>query len=119
MLDKKIRSIGYALKGLRLAWREEFNFRLEIAFGICAVLLGIAFHLSAIEWLFVIGAIGIVLSAEALNTALEELCDMLRPTHDSHVGKIKDLAAAGVFLASVSAAIIGVIIFIPHMFRFL
>jgi diacylglycerol kinase (ATP) len=115
MLDRKIRSIGYALKGIRIAWREEFNFRLEIILGVIAVMLSYFFHISAFEWLLVIASIGLVLSAEALNTALEELCDMLKPTHDPHVGKIKDLAAAGVFLASCAAALIGGIIFLPHI----
>ena len=115
MLDKKIRSIGFAVSGLRIAWREEFNFRLEVVFTAAAIILGLIFDISTIEWLFVIVAIGLVLSAEALNTALEELCDMLKPMHDPHVKKIKDLAAAGVFLASVSAAVIGAIIFVPHL----
>ena len=115
MLDKKLRSIGFALSGLRTAWLEEFNFRFEISIGGIAVLLGLLFRITTEEWLFVCVSVGLVLAAEALNTALEELCDMLKPMHDPHVKKIKDLAAAGVFLASCTAAIIGPCIFIPHL----
>ena len=115
MLDKKIRSIGFALSGLRTAWREEFNFRLEVVLAAAAIIFGLIFDISSIEWLFVVVSIGLVLSAEALNSALEELCDMLKPMHDPHVKKIKDLAAAGVFLASTSSAVIGAIIFVPHI----
>jgi diacylglycerol kinase len=73
-------------------------------------------HLSVAEWLFVFGAIGLVLTTELLNTALEELCDMLKDTHDPHVAKIKDLAAGAVLCASLCALAIGLIIFLPKFF---
>jgi diacylglycerol kinase len=53
--------------------------------------------------------------AEAFNTALEELCDMLRTTHDPHVAKIKDLAAAAVLIASCGAFVTGCLIFVPRV----
>ena len=56
------------------------------------------------------------MTAELLNTALEELCDMLKPTHDPHVAKIKDLAASAVLVASCTALIGGCIIFVPKLF---
>ena len=116
MLDRKLRGFGYALKGLRIASREESNFRVQIILGSLAILAGIFLHITRIEWLFVIGAAGLVLTAELLNTALEELCDMLKPTHDPHVAKIKDLSAGAVFAASVTALLIGCIIFLPYIF---
>jgi diacylglycerol kinase len=114
MLFKKVRSIKFAAQGFRIAFREEHNFRFQIGIGIATVLLGWYVGLSAIEWFFVISAIGLVLSAELFNTALEELCDMLRQTHDPHVAKIKDVSAAAVSVAALTALVLGVGVFIPH-----
>ena len=58
--------------------------------------------------------IGFVLTAETFNTALEELCDKFQPTHDPHIGKIKDLAAAAVLVSSITALIVGLIIYVPY-----
>lgn len=115
MLSKKIRSFRYALAGVRLAWREEFNFRAEVVLGAGAVVAGFFFGITAIEWIALLSWCAIVLMAEAFNTALEELCDMLRPTHDPHVGKIKDLAAAAVLLSSLGALATGIAIFAPRL----
>ena len=115
MLAKKIRSMGYAMKGLWIAFKEEHNFRFELMAALIAVALGWYLKISPLEWLFIVVAIGLVLTAEVFNTALEELCDMLRQTHDPHVAKIKDLSAAAVFLVAITALIIGCSIFIPHL----
>lgn len=115
MISKHLRSLGYAAAGIRLAWREEANFRIELACAALAVLLGLFVSLSTLEWLVVIGWCAVVLMAEAFNTALEELCDMLRATHDPHVGKIKDLAAAAVLLAATGALVSGLVIFVPRI----
>ncbi len=115
MLVKRIRSFGYAMKGLELAWREEFNFRFETIFALATTALGAWFHISITEWLFLIAWFSIVLAAEAFNTAIEELCDMLRTTHDPHVARIKDLAAGAVLVASIGAAASGYLIFAPRI----
>lgn len=115
MLHKKLAGFGYALAGIRLAWREEANFRFESLFAIATLALGLVCRISPLEWLVLIIWFALVLSAEAFNTALEELCDMLRQTHDPHVAKIKDLAAAAVLLVSVGAFVSGLIIFVPYL----
>ncbi len=115
MLKKKSASFKYAFRGFRIAFIEESNFQIQIAIAIIAVVLGLYFDIDTFEWLIVIGITGLVLTAELFNTALEELCDMLKPHHDPHVGKIKDLAASAVLTASSIALLIGAIIFIPKI----
>lgn len=107
--------IRYAFIGLRLAWREESNFKIEIVYAVLVIALGLLLHLSSFEFALLFVGITSVLAAETFNTALEELCDKFQPTHDPHIAKIKDLAAAAVFLASIGALIIGFLIFIPHL----
>ena len=118
-LKKKIESLGYALKGLGIAWQEEHNFRFEIFWAAFALFLAFFLRLPQIEFLVVIFMIGFVLTAETLNTALEELCNKFQPTHDLHVAKIKDLAAAAVLISSITAFTVGLIIFIPHLASFI
>jgi len=115
MLGKKIQSLTNALHGVRIAWREEYNFRLQVAIGAVALALSWYFAISAMEWMIVCFLIGFVLSAEALNTALEEFCDMVKGDPDPHIGKIKDLAAAAVLIASFAALVVGAIIFVPRV----
>ncbi len=116
MLHKKLDSFGYALAGLRLGWREEANFRFQALAAAVATVLGVMLSISRVEWLFLLAWFSIVLTAEAFNTAFEELCDMVRATHDPHVAKIKDVAAAAVLISSAGAFVTGCVIFLPRIF---
>jgi len=113
-----MKSVGYALKGLVIAWKEEFNFKIEIAAVVFTLAASVVFDLSTIEFALVILTIGLVLVTELFNTALEELCDALEPNHDPHIAKIKDISAAAVFITSLTAFIIGVIIFGSHLLAY-
>ncbi len=115
MLAKKMHSVRFALNGLKTAWQEETSFRLQVGAMLLVIVLGWAFDISKVEWLLVFIAVGFVLSAEVFNTALEELCDKFRAEHDPHIGKIKDLAAAAVLIASLVSLVIGVMVFFPHI----
>jgi diacylglycerol kinase len=114
-IKKKVESLRYALRGLGIAWQEEHNFRFEIIWAVLVLLLALFLRLPQIELIVIIFMIGFVLTTEALNTALEELCNKFEPSHDPHVAKIKDLAAAAVLLSSITACTVGLIIFIPHL----
>ncbi|MEK7086263.1 MAG: diacylglycerol kinase family protein [Patescibacteria group bacterium] len=115
MLKRLAKGFDHALSGCALAWREELNFRIEIICAVLALTFGFYLGLSPLEFVLIIFAIMSVLATEALNTALEELCDKFQPTHDPHIKKIKDLAAAAVLIASVGALAIGLLVFIPHV----
>ncbi len=84
-----------------------------------AICLGWYFQISAIEWLALIVAIGLVLCAEALNTAIERMVDRIEPQWHPAARDAKDLAAAGVLIASVCSFIVGVILFGPRLARLL
>jgi len=113
--EKRSQSFLHALRGLKIAWQEEPSFRIEVLWGVITLLFSVYFRISATEWLIILFMIGFVLAAEALNTALEELCDKFQPTQDPHIAKIKDLAAAAVFIAAIAAFIVGCVIFIPYL----
>lgn len=115
MAHKRILSFGHAFDGIQIAWREEANFKLHIAAALIALIASWAFRITTTEFLIVLAMIGMVMTSEIFNTALEEFCDKFSPTHDPHIGKIKDLAAAAVLASSLTAFAVGVIIFYPYI----
>ena len=119
MRIKRILSFGHAFDGIRIAWREEAHVKIHVVAAVLVLAASWTFHISKTEFIVVLVMIAIVMTAELLNTALEELCDKFQPSHDPHIGKIKDLAAAAVFIASGAAFTIGCIIFIPYLLMYL
>jgi len=80
-------------------------------------ILGLCFGLSASEWCWIVLAIAIVWTAEALNTALEFLMDAATPEYHPLVEKAKDVAAGAVLVSAVGAAVIGLVILGPYFLR--
>ena len=99
-----------AFKGLRKAWAER-NFRIELTVAVLVVIAGFVLHLSAMEFVALFLAIGLVLGAEAMNTAVERLSDVVSPNRQAEIEAVKDIMAGAVLLSAVSAAVIGLIIF--------
>ena len=110
-IRKMIRSFSYAFEGVVALFRYENNarFHLIAAFGV--VLLGIVLGLERFEWALVAIVIGAVWAAEAFNTAIEKLCDLVSPDYHPQIKAAKDLAAAGVMITSVVAVVVGAIVF--------
>jgi len=108
-------SFGYAVRGLRTYLATQPNARLHLlaAAAVCAT--GFWLRVSALEWCVLVGAIGFVWTAEALNTALEFGIDLASPEYHPLAAKAKDVAAGAVLAASVTAAVIGAIIFGPKL----
>lgn len=80
------------------------------------MLFGFFFGINKTEWLFQILAIGLIMTAEGLNTAVEAMADFVHPDFHSKIGHIKDVAAGAVFIAAITAVIIGGIIYFPYIF---
>ncbi len=114
MLKKLYNSFIFAWRGLKATWREEFNFRIEILATVLVIFSIFYFHFSFIESAFCVVAITIVLSAEIINTAMEDLCNKIEPHHDRAIGKIKDTVGAFVFVSSLGAIIVGCLVFYSH-----
>lgn len=113
MLKNRIASFGYAIKGIVDLFKTQMNARIHLLATFFVLLLGWFFQISNVEWCLCIIAITSVLAAEAFNTALEYLTDLVSPDYHILAGKAKDAAAAAVLLTAIGAAIIGIIIFLP------
>lgn len=115
----RVRSFGYAFKGIATLFREEPNARIHLFVTVCVLLAGVFLGLSAGEWCTVAICIGGVLMGEAFNSAIEALADKVSPGFDHLVGKAKDLGAAAVLLFVFAAVAVGLIIFIPKILNLL
>jgi len=111
-LGSSFRNAG---KGIRAFVRTERNARIHLAATIAVVGAGFALGLSRAEWALLVLAITGVWSAEAMNTAVEALGDVVSPERNEAVGRVKDLAAGAVLLTAVGAVVIGLLVFGPRL----
>ena len=112
---RRMRSFRYAFNGIRLLVGGEANARIHCVAAACAVTAGICLDISRLEWIAVTFAIGMVLAAEAVNSAIEALADRVSPEYDEAIKRTKDLAAGAVLLLAIAAAVVGLIIFLPKL----
>ena len=116
-IKARIQSMKYAINGLIILWNEQHNSRVHLLATVLVVLLGFALSVTSVQWVLLLLLIALVWVAEALNSAVEYLCDKVTTEHDPLIGKAKDVAAAGVLIASVIAAIGGMVLFIPLILK--
>jgi len=118
-LRKRLKSFVYAFAGLKILQREEHNFRIHLLFAILAVATGFIMKISAMEWIAIVFAIGFVFVVEIFNTAIENITDFISPDEHPSIKRIKDMSAAGVLISTVTAMVIGLIVFLPKLFLLL
>ena len=109
----RIVAVKYAAKGFWILITSENSIIAQVIIGIIMTIVGFLLNISATEWLFQIFAIGLVLVAESLNTAIEKIADFIHPEYHKQIGRIKDISAGAAFFAAIFAVIIGLIIYIP------
>ncbi|MBA3647905.1 MAG: diacylglycerol kinase family protein [Chitinophagales bacterium] len=117
LLSNFFNGFRFALAGLRSAFLSELNIKFHFAAAIVVIVAGIYFNVTSVDWLLIVGAIGFVLTAEYLNTAIEQLTDLASPQFSEKAGRVKDIAASAVLIASITAATIGMIIFYPYLIK--
>ena len=113
-----VASMEFAITGVLTAFKEERNMRKHLVSAILAALTGLVFRISAIEWLFLLLAIFLVIILEIINSAIENVVDLASGYHFSMLAKnAKDMAAGAVPVASGYAVLTGLIIFIPKIWQ--
>lgn len=112
--DGRVRSVKFALRGIRTMVSSQHNAWIHAAATVVVVAAGLIVGLSASEWAWIVLAIGSVWTAEALNTALELLTDVASPDFHPLAEKAKDVAAGAVLLAAIGAVVIGGLVFGPR-----
>ena len=115
-LEKRIKSFGYAFKGIASLIKKEHNAWIHCLAIVVVTLAGLYFSITKTEWCIVILCFGLVLAAEGFNTAIERLVDLVSPDYHPIAGDVKDVAAGAVLICAIAAAIVGMIVFIPYIF---
>lgn len=111
----RLNSVSHALRGMAQLVRTQPNARVHLLATLLVCAVGLYFSLERMEWLWLVVAMVLVWSAEAFNTALEQLADTVHPARHPGIGRAKDMAAAAVLIAALGAAVIGVLVFAPHL----
>lgn len=119
MAIRRVLSFKYALDGITTALKEEPHLKFHLLAAILTIAAGFFFELNPYEWLAVIISIGLVISLELTNTAVETIVDAF--TSEQHPGakKAKDVSAGAVLVISLMALSVGVVVFLPHVLNLL
>jgi diacylglycerol kinase (ATP) len=113
-LRERAFSFRHAWRGVWIVVATQHNAWIHLTATVAVIVAGLLTHLNRLEWCALVFAIGMVWVTEAMNTALEFLADEVSREKRDLIGKAKDAGAAGVLLASICAAVIGLVIFVPH-----
>ena len=108
-------ALKIAMIGMRELFAESRNARIQLVIFLLVLIAGFIVDLNRFEWLWLMIASAIVLILEAMNTSIELLADVYTQEFNLKIKQVKDIAAGAVLIASIFAAIVGVVIFLPHL----
>lgn len=116
-VGKRLVAFKYAIRGAWFLLKKEASIQVHFSIAILVTLAGFFFAITPTEWMLQCMAIGLVLSIEGVNTAIEEIANFVHPDFHDKIGYIKDIAAGAVFFAAVIAIIIGALIYAPYLYQ--
>lgn len=111
-----IKSFIVAFRGIGFAIKEQLNMKIHLLAVLVVSVAGLYFHIAAMEWAIVILCFMVVITAEIINTAIEEIVNFISPEYNIIAGKIKDIAAGAVLCAAIGAIFVAFIIFKKYLF---
>ena len=114
-----VKSFGYSIDGLKYAYKYEQSMFVHVIATIGVITANFIFGVSGMEWLITLLAIGMVLSAELINTAIEAVVDLVTLEINPLAKIAKDCGSAATFVLAVMAAAIGCVVYIPHIISLL
>lgn len=106
---------AYAAAGIAHTVRFQRNMRVHILIAAAVTVAGLVLGIGASDWAVVALAMGVVFTAEAMNTAVEHLVNLVSPDQHPHAKLAKDAAAGAVLLAALAAVGVGLAIFLPRL----
>lgn len=114
-IKKFVNSFTYPLKGLRYAYKNEQNLAVDVGIALIVLIFGFLFKINKYEWAILVLTIGLVISCELLNTAIEAVVDLVTEEYHPLAKVAKDTSAAAVLVFAIIAVIVGLIIFMPKV----
>tara|TARA_B100001250_G_scaffold103683_1_gene87411 strand:+ start:428 stop:796 length:369 start_codon:yes stop_codon:yes gene_type:complete len=114
-IKKRIKGLIIAISGMFFLLKNEDSIKVQSLFFLLFIFLGYYFEITTNEWIIHIILIGFILTAEALNTVVEKICDFINPKYDDRIKLIKDISAGAVSFAVISSLIVLIIIYYPYI----
>jgi diacylglycerol kinase len=108
-----------AFNGMKYFFLHERNGKIQLCAAAAVVALAVGLGVSTTDWIALLVCIAMVLGLEMMNSALEKLSDLVQEDYHPVIKIVKDVSAAAVLLASIIAAIIGCIVFLPKIIQLL
>jgi|TARA_B100000780_G_scaffold213157_1_gene152730 diacylglycerol kinase (ATP) len=115
-ISGRTKAIYYSVKGAFYLIKTEHSIQAQLFIAFLCIIAGSYLHLSNTEWLFVLLAISLVLTAESLNSAIEKVADFIHPDYNKKIGLIKDVSAGAVFFAALFALAVLCLVYIPKLY---
>lgn len=124
MITKKdkwswFKKFGYAFRGIYVSLKEESSLVVHFVIGTIVMVLGIILNseseMSYTDWCIVVLLVAIIISMELLNTAIENIIDVVMFEYNVNAKKIKDISAAATLVLTIASVVIGLVIFIPKI----
>jgi diacylglycerol kinase (ATP) len=114
-IQDRLKSFVFAFSGIKTFFSTEHNSWIHVIAAITAISLGIVLKINDYQWCLIVMVIGLVIVAEIINTAIEKIVDMVSPQYNEMAKKVKDMSAAAVLVAAITALCVGVFIFVPKL----
>lgn len=114
-----LKSFKFALSGIFYTISTQRNLKIQIIFALIAIILGLVLKISIIEWVILVFAILFVLFAEMMNTAIESTVDLFTEEFNEKAKIAKDVAAGAVLIASLNSVIVGALIYLEKILKFI
>lgn len=115
-MKRFFKSFEYAWNGITSAFSGQMNLKIFFGVAVAVIVLGFYFQVTTAEWIILILCIGSTISLELINTAIENLVDLVTTERKPLAGKIKDIAAGAVLVATLTSILVGSIIFYTYIF---
>ncbi|MDD2578228.1 MAG: diacylglycerol kinase family protein [Candidatus Dojkabacteria bacterium] len=109
------KSQGHARSGIKLIFKNERNFRIDLIVAIIVVILGFLFKISHTDWIAISLVISVVFVSETINSAIEALCDTVSLEYKVNIKYAKDVSAGAVLVSALVSVITGLIVFVPYI----
>lgn len=114
----RCKSFKHAFNGIKILFIQEQNFKIHVIATVLVLFFAIILDVSLLNWILLLFSIVIVVVSEIFNSSIEKLCDLYSIEENKNIKKIKDISAAAVLIASIIAAIVGLLVFIPYFLVF-
>lgn len=114
-IKKFLNSFKYPFSGLRYAYKNEQNLAFDVGMMVIVIIAGILLKISVVEWAILVITMGLIISFELMNTAIEAAVDLVTEEYHPLAKVAKDTSAASVLILAIVSIVEGLIIFLPKI----